>query len=222
MSLHGEALTTYSLYETLGHRANQSGDFATGFDYFDRMERLAIEEDDQQARLNALNPGAKAAWLQGEYLTAQHMLLTAYDIAQEARLADEAAIARSNLGRTAMHRIVNHFALDEQANAIRDIALPHFTNAYHGLLGHDHLYYRYANAQHGSVAAALAGDRALAVDLIDEGRNVAFKVSKHYDQVPTYKINPGGLLQMMVAGVLASGGHRSEQLMATTRRKLVR
>lgn len=222
MSLQDEQLNIYTRLESLGHEANQQGNFATGFDYFDRMEQVAIEAGDSAARLNALNPGAKSAWSQGEYVTGHHMLLTAHEIAEDLGLDDEALIARSNLGRAAMHRIVNHFALGDQAEAIRDIALPHFANAYHGLKGHDHLYYRYANAQHGSIAAALAGEHTLATSLVDEGRRVAFAVSQEYDRVPTYRINPKGLVQLAAAGVIAAGGHRSRYLTALARRKLVR
>lgn len=222
MSLQGEQLDLYNQLEASGHQANRAGNFSAGLDYFEQMDAVAATAEDPAARLKALNPAAKAAWSQGEYVLAQGELLTAYGLAEDLGLSDEASIATSNLGRAAVHRIVNHFALDEQPEAIRDIALPHFANAYHGLLGHDHMYYRYANAQHGSIAAALAGDRKLVANLVDDGMYAAFRTSERYDQVPTYTINRGGLAQMAAAAIIVAGGHRSDRLMAMTRRKLVR
>jgi hypothetical protein len=91
------------------------------------------------------------------------------------------------------------------------------------LRGNDHYYYRYANAQHGSVVAALSGKRRNTYHLLSEGLRVAFKVSPEpYDQIKTYKINRRGLVQMAAAAALILFGNKTPILANFARKRLVR
>lgn len=186
------------------------------------MDQLAQEYDDPLKRMHALNPAAKSLWSMGQYDQAHERLTIAEEIGKELKLIDEAAIARSNIGRIAACRIVNTLVVDEQPEALRNEAVPSFVLAYKALKGHSHLYYRYANAHHGATVAALAGERLVSAQLIAEGLLVAPRRSPPYDEVHTYRINKLGLVQMAAAMFLLPLGPRTPRLADLARSKLVR
>lgn len=88
---------------------------------------------------------------------------------------------------------------------------------------HPHRYYRYTNAGHGAVVAAMAGERREASALIAEGgRTALWKSLEPYDQKRTYKINPKQLIQLGAAALLLPFGNRTPKLAAFARAKLIK
>ncbi len=221
--LTGQALARFEELNTAGQAANKAGSFDEGLGCFTEMEQIAVEAGDDLKRMHALNPAARSLWSMGEYQQAQTKLTAAEEIGTELGLVDEAAIARSNIGRVAATSIVKSVPPKQQPQRLRQEAVPAFRCAYQALKGHGHLYYRYANAQHGSVVSALAGDRRLAVSLAIEGVRVAFRRSPEpYDQVQTYEINRLGLAQLAGALLLTPLGARTPIIASLAKRKLVR
>jgi tetratricopeptide (TPR) repeat protein len=220
--LSGESLEQFETLHVRGQAANKAGDYATGLAFFNAMDQLAQEHDDPLKRMHALNPGARALWSMGEYDQAYERLTTAEAIGTELNLVDEAAIARSNIGRLAASRIVKTISVPQQAEALRDEAVPSFAQAYEALKGHPHLYYRYANAQHGSVVAALADERLTCFRLIGEGLLVAPRKSPPYDEARAYKINRAGLIQIASSILLSPLGSHTPILTGVARNKLIR
>jgi tetratricopeptide (TPR) repeat protein len=162
-------------------------------EYLEDADTLARQYNDRQKRLDTLNPLAKLYWQRGNYDKAKQKLTLAARIAGDLGLRDEMAIVLSNHGRLTAAQIIKKTAISKQAKELHKKALPYFMRAYKMLEDHDHLYFRYANAKHASLIAALAQDYAKASQLMIEGYSVAFKKSRKYDKKITHKINPSGL-----------------------------
>ncbi len=223
--LTGEYRERFEELHLDGMVAKDGGDHVSAMALFDRAADLAYEHDDPLKRMHALTPGARARWTLGGYDEATERLEIAADIAAELDLPDEEGITISNIGRIAAVKTVHTVPAADQATALRATAVPEFREAYRMLKGHPHLYYRYANAQHGSVVTALAGERRLAARLVAEGLGVAFRKSAEpYDQVRTYAINQnrGGLAQLVAATVLIPFGNKTPLVAGLARRKLIR
>ncbi|MET1033228.1 MAG: hypothetical protein ABWX94_01895 [Candidatus Saccharimonadales bacterium] len=223
-----EQLQQFEAWNTLGQAANAAGDFQEGLTYFNDMAQLAIDYDDPRKRLDAINPAAKSLWSLGEYNEATECLETAEAIGFELGLVDEAAMARSNMARVMASYVIKsgEVPLDDQAFALRDLAVPDFIKAYKQLEDHPHLYFRYANARHGAVVAALADAGYTARRFVAEGLRVAPQESPDYDQGRTYAIKqPGkikpGLIQLAAALVISPLGSRTPVLADLARRRLV-
>lgn len=207
----------------LGLEAQKDGRSPDALDYFIRADEIARNAGDERKRLDTLNPAAKAMWLMGDYDGAQGMLAGASILAERLGLLDESAIAISNIGRVAAVRIVRLVPVPRQAEQLSGEAVPHFARAREMLAGHDHYYFRYSNAQHGSLAAALAGEWTEVRRLLRDGLGVAFRRSPEpYDRAITYKINPRGLGQMAVAAGLLFTGNKESGLTEAARASLLR
>jgi tetratricopeptide (TPR) repeat protein len=173
-----------------GMKAIQNGRYHAALELFTEVDTLASHSNnDRRKRLDALNPMACSLWSLGRYEKGKQKLAQASKIASELGLRDELAIAYSNLGRLEAVRIVNTAPVSKQPKMLRKDALPYFIKAQKMLDGHDHLYYRYANAKHGSLVAALAQDYKKAALLTTEGLGIAFKKSRKYDKEATYKLS---------------------------------
>lgn len=218
-----EARQQFEELHTQGLQAQKAGNPQAALDRFLSADELAKTADDERKRLDALNPAAHAMWLMGDYDTALGVLTGAERIAERLQLIDEQAIAVSNMGRLAAVRTVNLSPVPKQAEELRREAVPRFARARQMLAGHGHFYFRYANAQHGSVAAALAGERREAVRLLKDGLSVAFRKSPEpYDQKRTYRISRRGLGQMATAAGLLPLGGRTPKLAEMARSRHVR
>lgn len=205
-----------------GMNAKSQGNHADALVYFERADYLAQEHEDERKRLDALNPAARALWTLGNYREAHQRLMLARQIASKLELIDEEAIARSNLGRLAAIQVVNNYPLSLHPKYLTKTALLEFKNAYNLLENHPHLYYRYANATHGSVASALAGNRDFTRQLIAEGLAVAHQISPEpYDQRPPAEISPKGLKQLRAARYLIAMGSWTPVLAAKARRDYI-
>lgn len=220
--LIGEALKQFEAWNDQGQAANKAGQFREGFAIFCEMDKLARLHNDPLKRIHSLTPAAKSLWSIKEYAIAQCWLKDAQEIATEIKRPDEIHMTNSNLGRLAAVRIVNTVSLPDQAEALSDEAVPLFMQAYQGLIGDPHLYYRYANAQHGSVVAALAGQKRAALKLAAEGAAVAPWDSPPYNEQRTYQINPRGLAQLGAAVLLAPLGPKTPVLADVARQNMVR
>ncbi len=216
-------LSDYERLNALGQQAKGIGDHEQALDLFNKAELLARTNNDPLKTIHALTPAARALWSLGLYDDATSKLRVAYEIAQREQYIDEQGITISNLGRIAAVEVVATVPINEQKTALKARAVPNFRQARSMLEHNPHLYYRYANAQHGSVIAALAGDRRLAAQLVFEGMRVAFRSSEEpYDTLPTYKINKLGLLQMVAATLLIPLAEHTPLLAKMSRRKLIR
>lgn len=213
MSFSPEAQLRYDVLHADGLAANAVGEFATGATHFEEAHELAREYDEQRKRLDALNPWARSLWSNGKYFEATGRLKTATEIAQHNDWPDEVAIAGSNLGRLVAVQTLreNHFT--RVPSLLSEKAVPHFATAFGRLRQDDHLYYRFANAQHGVGVAALAGEPQLARKLLRDGLRVAPRRSPQpYDPERTYQLNPKGLAQMMLGATLIPLGARTPQV----------
>ena len=208
--LSEEARLQFEILNEQGQSAKNRADHEAALVQFASMDALALEYNDPSKRIHALTPAARALWSMKRYDEATGRLETAASLAEELGLQDERAITISNMGRIAAVKTVDTVPLALQAASLRELAVPKFRQAYELLRNHPHLYYRYANAQHGSVVAALAGDRKLAAQLVLEGFAVAFRTSPEpYDQRPTYQISPDGRKQMLAAIALIPLGQHT-------------
>jgi len=195
-----ETRRQFEVLHAAGMQAKADDDHEGALAFFKQADLLAQRHGDEVKRLHALNPKARALWTLGRYDEATEELTTAAVIANEHCIVDEAAIALSNLGRLAAIKIVRIIPSAEVSEALRDESVQYFANARQKLRRHPHYYYRYANAQHGSPIAALAGEHRESAALLSDGMSVAFEISPQpYDQVKTYTISPKGLSQMELA-----------------------
>jgi hypothetical protein len=203
--MSGMDAETGNLFKELhsgGLQASKRGNVRAARELFEMADELAVMHKDDRARLDALNPLARALWSINDFYGATDKLVTATEIASELNLPDEEAIAISNLGRMAAVRVVRLYPVDDITEALADEAVPRFTLAREKLEGHAHYYYRYANACHGAPIAAIAGNETEASNLIAEGTHVARRRSPEpYDQVVTHTINPYGLHQIALASM---------------------
>ena len=223
MALIGESLAQYETLHAGGMAAKEVADHETALAAFTQADGLARENDDPLKRLHALNPAARALWSMDRYDEATDKLEVASDIAEELDIPDERAIIVSNIGRIAAVKTIDTVEVSRQAATLRAESVPKFRDAHQALKGHPHLYYRYANAHHGSVISALAGERRLAAQLITEGFRVAFRRSEQpYDQVRTYEITKKGLVQLVAATALIPFGNRTPVAARLARSRLVR
>jgi tetratricopeptide (TPR) repeat protein len=221
--LEGESREQFEQLNTAGQLAKQAGDHESALAIFEKADQLAIAHDDNLKRMHALTPAARALWSLDRYDEATAKLEAASEIAAELDLTDEKGITISNIGRIAAVKTVHTIPIGRQKTVLRAEAVPRFREAYKTLKGHAHLYYRYANAQHGSVISAMAGERRLTGRLIAEGVRVAFRRSEEpYDQKRTYEINPRGLVQLLAATALIPLGSRTPLLARYARNRLIR
>jgi|GEM_PF-1254429 len=190
----------------LGMRSLSNGKFEPALKYFTEADTLARQCGDRRKRLEALNPMAHALWSLGEFDKAKQKLAVAAKIASELGLRDELAIVFSNQGRLEAVKIIKQKPITKQPSALSKESLPHFTRALNLLDGHDHLYFRYANAKHGALVAALAQDYKKSSLLLSDGLYVAFKKSSKFDRETTYQLNPSGLDYFAAAAKLTNLG----------------
>jgi tetratricopeptide (TPR) repeat protein len=216
----GEFSEQFEQLSGAGHAAKDAGNHALASRTFREADDLAQAAGSDLKRMHALVPEARGLWSQGLYDEAAQTLSEAAVVADRLDLVDEQAITVSAFGRLAAVKTVRTVPVN-QAETLRAEALPKFQQAYDMLRGHPHRYYRYANAQHGSVVSALAGDRWLAGKLVFEGALAAFRQSP-YDTKASWRINPGGLGQLAAAVALLPLGGRTPYLAPFARRKLVR
>jgi tetratricopeptide (TPR) repeat protein len=206
-----------------GIAAKDAGEHEKAQSLFYGADIIARHAGDTRKRLDTLNPMARASWSLGRYDEASKLLEAARSIAVELDLIDEEAIAISNLGRVAAIKTVKILPVGAQAEALRDSSVPLFHQAFEMLLEHPHLYYRYANASHGSVVSALAGERKFAWQLTGEGLAVAHQISPEpYDRKTPAEISPGGLRQLKAARYLIALGNHTPLLAAKARSELIR
>ena len=126
------------------------------------------------------------------------------------------------MGRIAATEVIRTMPIEVQPEALMQRAVPKFIKALSILHNNDHYYYRYANAGHGSLICALAGDKFMANELIKDGMSVAFKTSPQpYDQVPTWRLTNHDLIRMCYARLLIPLGNRTPVLADFARRKIV-
>jgi tetratricopeptide (TPR) repeat protein len=221
--LEGEARTQFENLHSSGMAAKDSGDNYSALTFFERADELAISNDDQPKRLDALQPAARALWSMGRYDEATTKIDMASAIASELGLTDEQGMIASNLGRLIATKVVKSIPVEQVAEALRNDAVPKFQEAFDLLKGHDHLYFRLANAQHGSVVSALAGNRKLSTELVKEGLAVAFiKSPEPYDQVRTFSIDPENMALLGVASALIPLGSKTPYLAKLAFNKLIR
>jgi len=224
--LTGQDLSQFEKLHADGMAAKDADNHRGALELFETATEIALTHDDQQKGLDAMQPAARSLWSLGRYEAATDKLETASRVAEELELRDEQGVIISNMGRIASVRTVRTIPVAEQRKVLRAEATPRFREAYSILKNHPHLYYRYANAQHGSVISALAGERRLTTRLIAEGLCVALRASDEpYDQELTYKISSGtkrGVVQMLAATVLIPLGGRTPFLAKFARNKLVR
>jgi len=224
--LTGEFREQFEEFHTAGTAAKDADNHTLALEMFKPAIALAQEHDDPAKSLDAMQPAARALWSLGRYDEASEQLETAAGIARNLELTDEQGVIISNMGRIAAVKTIRTIPPAAQKETLRTAAVPKFSEAYDTLKDNPHLYYRYANAQHGSVVAALAGERWLATKLIAEGLRVAFQVSAEpYDQQRTYNISNGtrrGRYQMLAAVALIPFGSHTPFLAKVARSKLVR
>jgi tetratricopeptide (TPR) repeat protein len=176
-----------------GMRALDSEKYAAALKFFEDADILASHSNnDRRRRLDALNLLAHSLWALGEYKKAEQKLVLAAKIANELELRDELAFVYSNLGRLQAAKIVKGKNVSRQPGLLAKNSLPYFTKAQKMLDGHSHLYFRFVNAQHGCLVAALAQDYKKSAQLVSEGLSIAFKKTHSYDKEQTYKLSPSG------------------------------
>jgi len=168
----------YDALQAAGMAAKDAGDHEQALRSFEMADELAAYHGDDLRRLRAINPRARALWSLERYDEAIEQLETANDLATELNIQDERGIIISNMGRIAAVKTINHVPVKEQRNTLYYDAVIRFSDAAEVLKDNPHLYYRYANALHGSVVAAIAGNRKVARQLVLEGFRVAFRKSQ--------------------------------------------
>ncbi len=224
--LTGEFLEEFDVLCAKGMMAEQQDNYATALDVFETAAQLALGHDDRARSLDAIEPAAQALWSMGRYDEAADKLESAAKIAERLGLEDRAGLILSNMGRIAAVKTVNIFAVESQEAMLLAEATPRFREAYDILKEHPDLSCRYANARHGSLIAALAGDRQLALKLLAEGLRTALQVPEPpYDDRRTVMIGPDagrGLAQMLVTTILLPMGNHTPALAKLARDKLVR
>jgi hypothetical protein len=210
-----------------GMRALKIGKTEAALKFFEDADTLARHCNDRRKRLEVINPVAHCLWTLGEFDKARKKLALSVKIATELAILDELAIAYSNFGRLESVRVVKELSVTKQAKELNKTSLPYFTKVQKMLVGNDHLYFRYSNAAHGSLVAALAQDYNKSAKLTSEGLNVAFKKSTKYSRETTYKIKPAGLEYFATAAKLIELGaknpnSREYKLLEKTTRELIR
>lgn len=157
------------------------------------------------------------------YEEAATKLETTIGIADKLELVDEQGIIISNLGRLAAVEIIHNVEAKHQIQALEERSLPKFKQAYKILKGHPHYFYPFTNAEHGSIVAALVGDRKFAAALVIEGMSLALRRSPEpYDQTPPYTHSQYSLAQLAIAANLIPFGNRTPVLAKYARRNLIR
>lgn len=196
-----------------GHAAKNNGDHAGALETFEQADDLAVQHGNDLKRIHALTPEARALWSTGDFEEADAKLQTAADIAEDLGLVDEQAITMSNFGRLWAVKAARTLPMDELPDALREKSVPFFELSHEMLEENPHLYYRFANGQHGTGIAAIAGQRALARSLFADSLAVAPRRSPEpYDQIPTWRINTRGLGQLAVGAALIPLGNKTPGL----------
>jgi tetratricopeptide (TPR) repeat protein len=189
-----------------GLKAQRAGKHEQALKHLDDADTIARHHNDRKRRLKVLNPTAQVLWSMGEFDKARQKLALAARISSDLALMDELAIAFSNHGRLNAVKILRTAPLTRQPKKLQKDALPYFMKAFRMLEGHEHLYFRYANAKHGALVAALAQEYQKSTMLSAEGLSVAFKKSRKYDKEVTYKLSPSGLDYFAMATQLTKLG----------------
>lgn len=216
------ARTQFEELHAVGMAAKTANNHQEALQYFLYADEVAATAGDSRKRLDALNPAARALWTMGQYDFASKKLFEARDIAKELELIDEEGIIYSNLGRIAAVRTIKNVSVSTQPQVLRRQSVPYFKEAYRRLYNHPHLYFRYANATHGSIVSALASDRQFTRRLIQEGITVSDQISLPYDEKTPAEINPNGKKQLKMARFLLALGNRTPILAAKARNELIR
>jgi tetratricopeptide (TPR) repeat protein len=199
----------FEKFVDMGLKALGNGRPEKALKYFEEADTLARHCNDRVKRLDVLNPMANSLWALGEFDKAKQKLALATKISRELAILDELAFAYSNLGRLEAVKSLKAKSVTKQNKNLKKEALPYFMRARRMLSGHERLHFRYANAMHGSVIAALAQDYKKAAQLTTEGLDLAFKKAHKYNKQPTYKVNPSGLEYFATAAKLIELGSQN-------------
>jgi tetratricopeptide (TPR) repeat protein len=194
---------------SLGLKALNNGRPDKALKYFEEADTLARHCNDRIKRLEVLNLVANSLWALGEFDKAKQKLALATKISHELAILDELAFAYSNFGRLEAVKSLKAKTATKQNKGLKKEALPYFMRAQRMLNGHEHLEFRYTNAMHGSLVAALAQDYKKAAKLTTEGLDLAFKKAHKYNKQPTYKTNPSGLEYFAAAAKLIELGSQN-------------
>jgi hypothetical protein len=197
-------------------------DYSSALEKFEKADTLAVAHDDDPRRLQTLTPSAQILWRAGQYDKAAEKLDIASKIVGSMG-KDEQAMNISNLGRLITNRIIQTAPANRHPWLLNREALPRFEGSYLILRPHPNFYYRYENAQHGSLAAALGNDRGLAAILILEGLETAFRIPEKDSETkkPPFVLSPGGLIRLAGATALLPLGNHTPLLARFARSKLV-
>lgn len=223
--LQGQARLQFEDLHSSGMRAKDKGDHTEALELFAEAGQLARQHHDDPKLLDALQPEARAFWSLERYDEATQTLEQARQLAFTLELPEQLGIVYSNLGRLAATRVIHTTDLSptEQIQALQQDAIPHFRRAYTILRDTDHLYFRYANAQHGAVIAALTCQRRFTRQLLIEGMRVAFRQpSDPHELRRPYRVNPYGLVDFIGATMLLPFGNQTPVVAAVARKKLIR
>ncbi|HSW79877.1 MAG TPA: hypothetical protein VLG47_03810 [Candidatus Saccharimonadales bacterium] len=233
--LTGENLERFEALHTAGMAAKNAANAAAtdelamqsnavARESFQAANLLALQHQDWQRQIDALQPWARASWALGDYDDAELQLTSAYELAKLRNLNDEMGMVESNRHRLAAIRIIREVQpVRRQISQLRADAVPRITVASLRLMGSPHYYYRFANAEHGSVTAALANERIISWHLIIEGLSVAFRKSPEpYDQVATRKLSSRGLKGLAAAALLIPLGGYTPFLAKRARRAIAK
>jgi len=203
----------FALFQKTGFSLNASGDFGPAYDAFRKAHDIALELGDEQAQVDVLNPMAKSLWSMHDFVTAHEVLTQAEEIGERNGWRDEVGIAHSNMGRAAAVRCLSGGHNGNVVTALQDYSVGYFEQALAELRGHEHYHHRFANARHGSVVAALAGQRGLAGALITEGLRVALPAGETYDPGKRQiREQSSGMAQLALAAALIPLGNHTPVL----------
>lgn len=228
MSLENGYLENYDALYSQGMKAAAEGDSNLAACLLGDAAFLAQTHTDHRRASLSLVPKAKAEWSIGDFDTAEQTLSQATEaVSGVPGLADEVASVETAKGRARAVKAVALYATDltVEKRQLAVTSVPHFQNSRRILSGNDHYYYRYANASHGSVVAAMAGKRVEAGRLLLEGIVAAFRrpaKSTEYDKVRAYKINSKQLVQLGAAALLVPMANKTPVLASLARSRLVR
>lgn len=199
----------YDYLHTQGMAAKSDGLHEEAYGFFVRAGSLALEQDNLLDWVHAETPAARALWSIERFNEARAKLDGVLFRVQANEIKEEIAITKANLSRLIAVQAIRENPSKDHKQILKEEALPLLKDAFIAMSNHPHLYYRYAIAHHGSVLAALAGDRRLARDLIRDGFRVALRRSPPFDECRTYEITPGGLIQLVGAMALVPLGSRT-------------
>lgn len=219
--LEKQNLRKFNRLRTRAEAAANNNDYPLALEKLEEADDLAVAHDDDPRRLQALTPSAQILWQTGQYDEASEKLDIISKVAEPLG-RDEEAINVSHLGRLVTNKIVRTAPANRQPRLLTMEALPRFESSYLALRVKPNFYYRYENAQHGSLAAALGNDRSLAAILILDGLESAFRRPEEgKERKLPFEVDPGGLVRLAGAAALLPLGNHTPLLARFARSKLV-